>query len=114
MSRFIKLLKYLVPYKWLVGQNVLYNVMGAFFGLFSFAMVVPFLRVLFQLQEQVAEPMDFQFNVDYLMHTLNYYMSVILEKYGTRGALGLVGILVVFFSLLKNGFLFGANFIYFL
>ena len=87
------------------------RLLGAFFGLFSFAMVVPFLRVLFELQETVAEPMEFQFNVDYLMHTLNYYMSVILERYGTGGALALVGILVVVFSFLKNGFLFGANFV---
>ncbi len=111
MKRFVRLLKYLIPYKWLVGQNVIYNILGAFFGLFSFAMVVPFLRVLFELQETVAEPMEFQFNVDYLMHTLNYYMSVILERYGTGGALALVGILVVVFSFLKNGFLFGANFV---
>lgn len=111
MKRFIRLLKYLIPYKWLVGQNVIYNILGAFFGLFSFAMVVPFLRVLFQLQETVGEPMEFQFNVDYLMHTLNYFMSVILERYGTGGALALVGVLVVFFSLLKNGFLFGANYV---
>ena len=111
MKRFVRLLKYLIPYKWLVGHNVIYNILGAFFGLFSFAMVVPFLRVLFELQETVAEPMEFQFNVDYLMHTLNYYMSVILERYGTGGALALVGILVVVFSFLKNGFLFGANFV---
>jgi ATP-binding cassette, subfamily B, bacterial MsbA len=110
MRRFLKLLNYLIPYKYLVGQNVLYNILGAFFGLFSFAMVVPFLRVLFE-EGTVGEPMEFQFSVDYLMHTLNYYMSVILERYGTRGALGLVGILVIFFSLLKNGFLFGANFV---
>jgi len=111
MRRFLRLLTYLVPYKWMVGQNVLYNILGAFFGLFSFAMVVPFLRVLLQIQEQVTEAMTFQFNVDYLMHTLNYYMSLILERYGTGGALVMVSVLVIIFSLLKNGFLFGANFV---
>ncbi len=111
MKRFFKLLRYLVPYKWFVAQNVGYNILGAFFALFSFAMVVPFLRVLFQIQETVHEPIEFQMNAKYFMHMLNYFMSVIMEKHGVAGALVLVSVLVVFFSLLKNGFLFGANFV---
>ncbi|MCP4313617.1 MAG: ABC transporter ATP-binding protein [Bacteroidetes bacterium] len=111
MRRFLQLLRYLIPYKWLVGQNVIYNILGAFFGLFSFAMVVPFLRVLFEIQELVNDPIPFQLNVDYLMHMLNYYMSMIMAKHGEGGALMMVSILVVIFSLMKNGFLFGANFV---
>jgi len=110
MKRFFRLLNYLVPYKWFVVQNVVYNIFGAFFALFSFAMVIPFLRVLFDSQEVVTEPMEFQLSTDYLMHTLNYYMGKIMGMHDAAGALILVSILVVIFSLLKNGFIFAANF----
>ena len=111
MRRFFRLLNYLIPYKWYVAQNVVSNILGAFFALFSFAMVIPFLRVLFQSQPTAPEPMDFEFSTDYFMHTLNYYMSRIMERRGEGGALVLVSFLVVGFSLLKNGFLFAANYV---
>jgi subfamily B ATP-binding cassette protein MsbA len=111
MRRFFKLLQYLIPYKWFVVQNVSYNILGAFFSLFSFAMVIPFLRVLFNNQPMVADTMQFELSTDYFMHMLNYYMSQIMTKHGQTGALILVSTLVVAFSLLKNGFLFFANFV---
>jgi subfamily B ATP-binding cassette protein MsbA len=111
MKRFFRLLRYLFPYKWYVGQNVLYNILGAFFALFSFAMVIPFLRLLFDDQPIVLEPMEFELSTAYFMHTLNYYMGQIMLTRDAAGALALVSILVVVFSLLKNGFLFVANFV---
>jgi len=110
MKRFFRLLNYLVPYKWYVVQNVLYNIMGAFFALFSFAMVIPFLEVLFKNQEVASEAMEFKLSTEYFMHTLNFYMGKIMAAHGEGGALILVSILVVIFALLKNGFIFAANF----
>ncbi|MDF1575205.1 MAG: ABC transporter ATP-binding protein [Bacteroidales bacterium] len=110
MKRFFRLLNYLVPYKWYVLQNVLYNILGAFFALFSFAMVIPFLRVLFSNQPLVTEPMEFHLSTEYLMHTLNYYIGKIMLAHEEAGALILVSLMVVLFSLLKNGFIFAANF----
>jgi subfamily B ATP-binding cassette protein MsbA len=109
MKRFLRLLHYLFPYKWFVVQNVVFNILGAFFALFSFAMVIPFLRVLFNNQPVILEPAPFALNTDYFMHTLNYFMSRIMTSHGKSGALVLVSLLVVGFSLLKNGFLFTAN-----
>jgi ATP-binding cassette, subfamily B, bacterial MsbA len=110
MKRFVKLLNYLVPYKWYIVQNIIYNIFGAFFALFSFAMVIPFLRVLFNNQEIVTEPMEFHLSTEYLMHTLNFYIGKLLAAHDVAGALILVSTLVVIFSLLKNGFIFAANF----
>jgi subfamily B ATP-binding cassette protein MsbA len=110
MKRFFRLLNYLAPYKWYVVQNVVYNILGAFFALFSFAMVIPFLEVLFGNQELVTEPMEFKLSTEYFMHTLNFYMGKIMAVHGDAGALILVSILVVIFALLKNGFIFAANF----
>ena len=111
MKRFFNLLKYLGPYKWYVIQNVIYNILGAFFALFSFAMVLPFLRVLFGNQPMVEETIPFTASTDYLMHMLNYYMSRIMISRGDVGALVLVSMLVVGFSFLKNSFLYLANYV---
>jgi len=110
MKRFFKLLKYLLPYKWFVVQNIVYNILGAFFALFSFAMVIPFLRLLFNNQEVVAEPVQFHLNTEYILSLLNYYMAKIMIAYDKGGALIMVSILVVTFSLLKNGFTIASNF----
>lgn len=111
MGRFFRLLNYLLPYKWFVSQNILFNILGAFFALFSFAMVIPFLRVLFDNQPMVQDSMDFELSTDYFMHTLNYLMSRIMTSRGPAGALLLVSIMVILLSLLKNGFLFLANYV---
>jgi subfamily B ATP-binding cassette protein MsbA len=111
MKRFFRLLKYLLPYKWFVVQNVVYNILQAFFAIFSFAMVIPFLRVLFNDNPIVTEPMDFQLSTEYFMHSMNFYIGRIMELKGESGALVLVSVLVVIFSLLKNGFIFAANFV---
>ena len=111
MRRFLKLLNYLNPYKWYVTQNIVFNILGAFFALFSFAMVIPFLKVLFGNQLTVIEPMAFEFSTDYFMHTLNSYMARMMQQRGETGALLLVSILVIGFSMLKNGFIFLANYI---
>lgn len=111
MKRFLRLLKYLLPYRWYVVQNIVYNILGAFFALFSFAMVIPFLRVLFENQAMELEPMAFSFSTDYFIHTFNYYMGLIMKEHGATGALVLVSLLVILFSLLKNGFLFAANYV---
>ncbi|PID92717.1 MAG: antibiotic ABC transporter ATP-binding protein [Bacteroidetes bacterium] len=110
MKRFFHLLRYLLPYKWRVVQNVLYNVLGAFFALFTFTMVLPFLQVLFKLQELAEKPQTFSLSTDYFLDLLNYYLGTLVETRGSTGALVLVSILVVVFSLLKNGFTFLANY----
>jgi ATP-binding cassette, subfamily B, bacterial MsbA len=110
MRRFFRLLKYLIPYKWNVIQNVIYNVLGAFFALFSFAMIIPFLKVLFDNQPMVTEPMAFAMKTEYFIHTLNYYLSNLMLTHGKPMAMVLVSVVVVGFSLLKNVFLFFANY----
>jgi len=109
MKRFLRLLRYVLPYKWYVVQNVIFNILGAFFGLFSYVMVIPFLRVLFGNQPVVTDPMEFALSTEYFSHTLNYYMGKIMHAHGDSGALILVSILVIIFSLLKNGSIFLGN-----
>ncbi len=110
MKRFFKLFRYLVPYKWNVVQNVIYNILSAFFALFSFAMVIPFLQVLFDNQPLVLEPREFELKTSYFFHTINYLLSQVMIEYGKPMAMIVVSAIVVIFSLMKNGFLYLANY----
>jgi len=109
MNRFFRLLQYLLPYKWYAVQNIAYNIFAAFFALFSFTMVIPFLQILFDKQEMVENAIPFALNLEYAQHMLNYFMSKLIMSSGKPTALILVSFLVVFFSLLKNAFIFLAN-----
>jgi hypothetical protein len=61
MGKFWKIIKeYVYPYKTYVTLNILFNFFGVIFSLASLIMIGPFLRVLFGLQEAVAEPVAWE------------------------------------------------------
>ena len=62
MNNIRLLLKYFAPYKWSAVKNILYNILSALFALLTFTLVKPFLTVLFNRVEAVADPGPFQFN----------------------------------------------------
>lgn len=106
MNRFYKILKYLKPYWYYAALNVVFNVISAFAALFSFVMVIPFLKILFETQVMVTEKIPFEFSVDYITHTFNYYMSQLIITNGKPMALLLVCILVMIMTFIKTFFKF--------
>ena len=75
----------MVPYWFSLLLNLFFNLVTIFFSLFSFALVGPFLNLLFQEGEVevVSKPTGFSLTSDYLMDYLNYYMSDLVN--GPRG-----------------------------
>ncbi len=60
------LLQYLRPYKWLAAQNMAYNILSAFFALFTFTLIVPFLQILFsRIGESSPSGVVYAFNEVY-------------------------------------------------
>lgn len=99
-GNFSRILTYVRPY-WLdVVLNLVFNLVTIFFSLFSFALVVPFLNLLFQTDaiEAVAKP-EFSFTSDYLLDYLNYFMSSLIIEQGHTYALVFICLvlLVAFF-----------------
>ena len=99
-GNFSRILTYVRPY-WLdVVLNLVFNLVTIFFSLFSFALVVPFLNLLFQTDaiEAVAKP-EFSLTSDYLLDYLNYFMSNLIIKEGHTYALVFICLvlLVAFF-----------------
>jgi ATP-binding cassette, subfamily B, bacterial MsbA len=103
------LVKYFAPYKWSAIKNIIYNIFSALFALFTFTLIKPFLTVLFNRVESVANPGPFQLNSDYIGAFTKYYLSGFIEKHGQSAALLLAVLVVIAASLLKNGFIFLAN-----
>ena len=99
-NEFTRVLTYVRPY-WLdVMLNLVFNLVTIFFSLFSFALVVPFLNLLFQTDaiEAVAKP-EFSLTSDYLLDYLNYFMSNLIIEEGHTYALVFICLvlLVAFF-----------------
>ena len=97
---FSRVLSYVKPYWASVVMNLVFNLVTIFFSLFSFALVVPFLNLLFKTEaiEAVSKP-EFSLTSDYLLGYLNYYMSDLIINHGQRYALVFICLvlLVAFF-----------------
>ncbi len=110
MKRFRIIAGYIKPYWFYAVLNILFNVLSAFFALFSFVMAIPFLRVLFKTQEMVTTTVPFVLDMESVQHNFDYFVSSIIVEYGDGGALMMVSVLVVILALLKTGFKFLANY----
>jgi subfamily B ATP-binding cassette protein MsbA len=103
------LLKYFAPYQWSAIRSIGYNILGGLFALFSFSLVVPFLKILFNQLADTPDPGEFQMTAEYIQQFTRYYLSAFIAANGKAGALMLVVIIVVVASLFKNTFIFLAN-----
>ncbi|HRV84810.1 MAG TPA: ABC transporter ATP-binding protein [Saprospiraceae bacterium] len=104
MQEIKKLWTYLKPYFGLVQLNILSNVLMAFFTVVSIPAIIPFLRVLFNLQEKVTVKPELSFSTSSILDYLNYSFSQVIDRYGSSRALiyACMGIILIF--LLKNLF----------
>lgn len=103
------LLKYFTPYKWSAFRSILYNILSALFALGTYSLVTPFLLILFQKIEPVADPGAFQLDAAYIKTFAQFYISEFITRHGEAGALMFVMVIVIAASFLKNGFIFMAN-----
>jgi len=104
MKKFSRILKYLYPFKWYVVINVISNVLAAIFSLFSLAMLIPFLQLLFGTVPLVESKPEFVISAKGLAQYLNYYLSDLIKTHDRASALLVVIVLVLVASFLKNLF----------
>ena len=103
------LLQYLKPFKWLAVKNMTFNILSAFFALFTYTMIVPFLQILFDRVAAVPDPGAFTFSAQYIKNYGNWLFSTNIEKYGEARTLLMVVIIFIIASFIKNLFIFLAN-----
>jgi len=110
MKKFAKLLSYVKPYWGKAVLNGVFNILGSISSLFSLTMVIPFLGILFGTQEAVYDAVPFEFSINSIQHNFNYFLTQQIENNGPASALLIVSLIVIITSLLKNMFIFLANY----
>jgi ATP-binding cassette, subfamily B, bacterial MsbA len=99
-------LGYLIPYKWNVLLNFLFNALQIIFSLFSLLMIIPFLQVLFEKTKLTGVRPEPGLSGDALSEWFNFYLSQIIIEEGKSQALLFVSLFVVVMILFKNIFLY--------
>lgn len=105
--------RFLPPYKRYLLLNILFNVLTAILTLFSFAVIVPILEMLFQINTQVYHYMhlgDASIK-DVAMNNFYYYTQESVGQFGASGTLALLGILLIVMTLLKVGTAYMASYV---
>ncbi len=110
MNGFIKLLKYTLPYKGLAFLNVIFNLLSIVFGLFSIALILPFLKLLFGQSKMITVEPEFNFTISGLTGYFNYFLSNLIQTKGHESALIFICIVLVLAILFKNLFRYLALF----
>ncbi len=78
----------------------MFNLLTILFSLFTFAMLAPFLSLLFEKEKLVTQAPEFSFSSDALIEYMNYLMSSMIIEKGELGALLFIcGILLTAFFL---------------
>jgi subfamily B ATP-binding cassette protein MsbA len=106
MKVYLRLLQFARPYGDFLPLYLVYMVLGIFFGIANFTLVIPLLNVLFGATDAhtTAAPATlphFVLTLDYIKEVFNFYFSRIMLAQGKRGALAYVcGVIIasVFFS----------------
>jgi ATP-binding cassette, subfamily B, bacterial MsbA len=109
MNNIRLLLKYFAPYRWSAVRNIIYNILSAFFALFSYILIIPFLKILFNKVDIVSNPGNFTFSLSYFNDYARFYLSEFIYKNGQGEALLLIVVIVMIASFFKNAFIFMAN-----
>ena len=114
MKEFFNLLRRFVsPYKKFVAWAVVLNVLSAIFNVFSFSLLIPILNILFKtdggnkiytFMEWGSAPMK-----DVAINNFYYYVSQLIEIYGSANTLLWLGLFLAGMTLLKTACYFGSS-----
>ncbi|WP_372776836.1 ABC transporter ATP-binding protein [Mangrovibacterium sp.] len=105
MKDFISILRrFIPPYKSRMVLNFLFNLLSAVFTVFSMAMMIPILEIIFGLSEEVNSLVDWAVSLDSIKNNLYYYVTFVKNEYGSGYTLLFVGFFVITATMLKVGF----------
>lgn len=103
---FVKLIKRFVSgYKTYVGLNFLFNILSTIFSLFSFALIIPILNILFKIETKQYEYMavDWDDLAGSLKNNAYWWMQQFISEHGGVAALAALGVFLAVMTLLKTG-----------
>jgi subfamily B ATP-binding cassette protein MsbA len=109
MKTYFRILQYARPFASFLPHYLIYTILGTFFGLANFTLIIPLLQVLFDKTDRVPQPESgtvppFHFSLDWVRDTFNHFFAGMLATHGKLGALAFVCGIVVLSVLLSNLF----------
>jgi ATP-binding cassette subfamily B protein/subfamily B ATP-binding cassette protein MsbA len=104
--------QYASPYKGYLAGAVVLNILSAVFNIFSFAILVPILNILFKVDSTVYEFIPWNSDLgfkDKVINNFYYYVSDLAATYGAGTTLFMLAGVMIFFTALKTSCYFGSN-----
>ncbi len=100
------------PYRKYLILSIIFNILAAFLTLFSFAVIIPILEMLFKVKEGVYHYMTLDDGSlkDVIFNNFYYYTQVAVEQWGQATTLALLAALLVVMTALKTGVTYLASF----
>lgn len=112
MKQFWKVLKrFAAPYKRYLTGSVILNLLSAVFNIFSFALLIPILNILFKMDTTVYEfmPWDGMPGKEQLMNNMYWYVSQLIARWGGSTTLLILGCIFGGMTLLKTSCYFASS-----
>jgi len=106
LKNLLRVLAYIKSYWSPALLNVVFNLLVIVFSLVSFVMLVPFLNLLFGMEELVTTRPEFSLSPDSILAYLNYYISRLIETQGTMQALVFICLFLLLSFFFRNLFRF--------
>ena len=107
------MLRYVAPYKRFLGGAVIMNILSAVLNIFSFALIIPMLKILFGLEQGAYEFIPWDAAGTDLMAKLTnnsyYYVTEFSQTIGASKVLLLLCLFVSVTTILKTACYFGAS-----
>lgn len=112
MKEFIRILqRFVPPYKSNMVWNIVFNVLSAILNLFSFALIIPILQILFKINEEVYTYMPWSFEpssweswkglAEAGKNNFFWYITSLIETEGGSFTLIVLGVFLVIMTFLK-------------
>ncbi len=114
MKEFWQLMRrFVAPYKKYVGWAIVLNILSAVFNVFSFTLLIPILNILFKTGAHDVTYSYMAWSFDNLkevaINNFYYYVTELINLYGSSTALLFIGIFLGFMTLLKTACYFGSS-----
>ena len=97
--------RFVPPYKKYLILNIIFNILAAFLTLFSFALIIPILEMLFKIKEAtyVYMPIGSASIKDVAFNNFYYYTQEAIVEFGPSATLALLAAALVVMTGLKTG-----------
>jgi ATP-binding cassette subfamily B protein/subfamily B ATP-binding cassette protein MsbA len=125
MKDFLRILRrFIPPYKKYLALNIVFNILSAVLNLFSFALIIPILNILFKTDTEVYTHVDLAWNLSSNLFSWDFwkevpgalktnffaYVTGLMEEHGGSFALIMLGVFLVVMTFLKDASTYFASY----